>query len=141
MKKIIYTIIGILFVSFPVQALAYSNWGSDVEIFSIYDVFFDILSFSVAVVALGIGFQMVNKLSGGLKSTWIYYMIVILLFVILQIFSLLSVFNIFKLSGLFAIIKLIMVVAFLSTVLSARSFVQKILRAKFIKDKGINSKE
>ena len=107
MRNILHLIIGILLIniSFPNKVLAYSNWGGDIEIFSIYDVFFDILSFSVTIVALGIGVQMLNKLSGGLKSVWLYCMIAILLFVVMQILSLLSVFDIFRLSGLFAIIK------------------------------------
>ena len=141
MKKLIITIISILFASLPAKAFAYTNWSQDVNIFSMYDVFFDVLSFSVAIATLGVGLQIANKLSGGLKAIWKFSMIVVLLFIAIQIFSLLSVFDIFRLSGLFAIMKLLMSVAFLGTVLSAKNFVVKVLRSKSIRNKDIISKE
>ena len=141
MKSFIRTIIGILLTSFPYKTLAYNNWGPDVNLFSIYDVFFDILSFSIAVVALGIGFQMLNRLIGNLRSAWRFYIMAMGFFVVMQILALLSVFDIFSLSGFFAIIKFFMAIAFLVTVLNLRHFIQKILRDKSVKEKDTGNLE
>jgi len=118
---------------FPINAFAYSNWGQEAMAFSLIDVFFDVLGFSVAVLALCFGLEMLRKLTGKLKVTWIYCIISILIFLILQIMTLVSAFYNIDFSGIFSILKFIMGLFFLFSVFAARSMVQEIVRNKSLR--------
>jgi hypothetical protein len=135
MKKKLNFIMGVIITLFlfPINTFAYSNWGQEVKIFSLFDMFFDILSFSAAVVALSMGLEMLLKFSGKLKATWIYCMITILIFLILQIMTLVSAFYSIDFSGIFPIVKFLMSLFFLSSVFAARSMINEIIRNKSIR--------
>jgi hypothetical protein len=138
MKKFLNLISGLLLVLFffPLNVLAYNDWGMDVKIFSLFDVFFDILGFSVAVAALSIGLELLRKLTGKFRTTWIYCMMTILIFLIIQAMTLISAFYSIDFSGIFPIIKFIMGLMFLIAVLVARSMIQQIVRNKSLKEQG-----
>lgn len=135
MKKkfnFIPVLIIILFL-FPSNTLAYSNWGQEMEIFSLFDIFFDIIGFSVVVVALIMGLEMLLKFSGKLKKTWIYCMITILFFLILQILTFISAFYSIDFSGIFSILKFLMASFILASVFAARSMIHEVIRNKSIR--------
>lgn len=135
MKKIFKLIAGglLTLTFFPLNALAYSNWGQEMEIFSLFDIFFDIIGFSVVVVALIMGLEMLLKFSGMLKKTWIYCMITILFFLILQILTFISAFYSIDFSGIFSILKFLMAAFILASVFAARSMIHQIIRNKSIR--------
>jgi len=123
-------------IFFPVNALAYSDWGLEVKISSLFDVFFDILGFFVVLVALGMGIEMLRKFSGKLRSTWIYCMMAVLIFLILQIMTLLSAFYSIDFSGIFPILKFLMGLFFLASVFTVRSMVNQIIRNKALRKRN-----
>ncbi len=134
-------IIAALFTLLPFQAYAYNNWGVEVEFLSLFDIFFDILSFSVAIVAFGISFQVLNKLGSGLRKAWLYLMISIFIFILLQLLSLLSLLKIFDLTSTFSIFKLLMSIGIIIAVLQAKSFFNKIILSKASKNNELKEDE
>ena len=129
-KNKIFTFFIIIGLIWPSTALAYSNWGTGMKIFSFYDVFFDILSVSIAIVTFFYGLQIFNKIKGGLKKAASMFFVTMSFFIILQAMSIISLFSQIDLTGFFSIIKLLWAIFFLATVFSGRNFVKKILRNK-----------
>lgn len=128
-----YLLSPLLFLSFfPNIALAYTNWSSDLTIFSFYDVFFDILGLSIALVSVTLGLQMINRISGGVKKAASLFFVTIFFYIVLQAMSLLSIFTSYDLTGLFSIIKFFWSIFFLITVIAGRSFIHKVLTKKSI---------
>ncbi len=134
-------IIGLILLLIPFQAYAYNNWGIEVEFISLFDIFFDILSFSIAIVTFGISMQVLNKLGSGLRKAWAYLLFSIFTFILLQLLSLLSLLQIFDLTSIFSIIKFIMAVGVMISVLLAKSFFNKIILSKASKNNGLKNEE
>lgn len=128
--KIFLPILALLLLAHPEVALAYNNWGVEVEFLSIFDIFFDILSFSIAIVSFFIAFQVLNKISGKLRKSWIYFLVTIVMFIVLQFLTLLSLLRIFDLTSLFSILKFILSIGILIAILFARSFFNILIMKK-----------
>lgn len=119
-----------LFFFIPQGVWGYSNWGIQNDLFSLYDLFFDVLSFSAALVALGLSLSLILKLTGSLKKAWIFLIIATLIFVILQVISVLSIFSLFDISGLFSVFKFLFAICLLAFTIILSGLVRKLLLAK-----------
>jgi len=124
------TFTALLITLFPCQALAYQAVMMGARESSVCNAYFEIINFSIALVLMGIIVLVLNKLSNGLKMSWIYFFISSFLFVILHLVSLLKAFNIIDLSSIACFIELLMLIFLLLAVIAFRKLLRRIISNK-----------
>lgn len=140
--KTIYRLVSIIFLALLIlPSWAYANSTLiDSGTSGICNVYFEIINFSVALVIVGMVVLILNKLSNGLKLTWIYFFLAAILFVILHLIGLFRIFDIIDLSSIVCIVEFIMLVFLLLAVMAFRKLLHTIIETKSftqeIKDKN-----
>ncbi|MBN2096270.1 hypothetical protein JW752_02610 [Candidatus Peregrinibacteria bacterium] len=119
-----------LLLFLPLHAHAYQSSLLDGNSSPVCNAYFEIINFSIALVLMGIIILILNKLSNGLKMSWIYFFIASFLFAALHLAGLLKVFNIIDLSSIACLIELLMMVFLLLAVISFRKLLRQIISNK-----------
>ncbi|MBU1017801.1 hypothetical protein KKA33_02110 [Patescibacteria group bacterium] len=84
--------VSLLFL-FPLQVHAYQSPILDGFSSTVCNAYFAIINFSIALVILGMIVLILNKLSDGLRMSWIYFFLAVSTFVVLHLIVLLKVFK------------------------------------------------
>lgn len=100
------------------------------EILEVIEPVIEVLNLVVAVAIVVYGLYVARILKSDLKSTWMYFLVSILLFGVHEVVGSLEEFQIFAVEGLYAFTETLFILAFLFTVYKFHKFFKSVKSGK-----------